>query len=93
MQIERPQTARRRRRDALGTAALVAAAELDWLVRTRAGRLSRPAKIGVGLLTATVAAIAYLRGADVRAGLAGGQANLLPNVLAGEARDGRAPGQ
>jgi len=93
MQIEGPQTARRPRRDALSAAALLAAAQLDWLVRTRAKRLSRPAKIGVGLLTATVAAIAYLRGADVRGGLAGGQASLLPGVLAGDARDGRAPGR
>jgi hypothetical protein len=93
MQIEGPHTARRRRRDALSATALVAAAQLDWVVRTRAERLSRPAKIGVGLFAATVAAIAYLRNADVRGGLAGGPATLLPNVLAGDARNGRAPGR
>lgn len=72
----------------------MSAAQIDWLVRTRARRLSRPAKVGVGLLTASIAAIAYLRGADVRAGLAGGQANtVLPNVLANGARDGQAPRQ
>ena len=69
----------------------MSAAQIDWLVRTRARRLSRPAKVGVGLLTAR---IAYLRGADVRAGLAGGHANtVLPNVLANGARDGQAPRQ
>jgi hypothetical protein len=90
MQIEGPQTARRRRRDALSAAALTAAARLDWLVRMRAERLSRPAKIGVGLLTAAIAAIAYLRGADVRAGLAGGQPTALPHLLASVAQDDRA---
>jgi hypothetical protein len=91
MQIEAPQTARRGRSDALYGAALMAAARLDWLVRTRAERLSRPARIGVGLLAATVAAVAYLRGADVRAGLAGGQPAVLHNVLATVARDDPAP--
>jgi hypothetical protein len=93
MQTEAPQTARRGRSEALYGATLMAAARLDWLVRTRAERLSRPARIGVGLLAATVAAVAYLRGADVRAGLAGGQPAVLHNVLATVARNDPAPGK
>jgi hypothetical protein len=92
MQIEAHQTAGRGRSDALGAAALIAAARLDWLVRTRAERLSRRAIMGVGLLTAAIAAVAYLRGAEVRVGLAGGQPGLLPNVLASVAKDDRPPG-
>ena len=93
MQIEAPQTARRGRSDTLHVAALLAAVRLDSLVRTRAERLSRPARIGVGLLAATIAALAYLRGADVRAGLAGGQPGVMHNVLATVARDDPAPRQ
>jgi hypothetical protein len=89
MHIEAPHPARRQRGDALRAAALLTAARLDWHVRARVERLPRPAKIGVGLLTATIAAVALLRGADVRAGLAGGQPTLLPNVLASVARDDR----
>jgi hypothetical protein len=91
MQIDGPQTARRGRSDALRGAALMAAARLDCAVRARAERVSRPAMIGMGLLTAAIAAVAYLRGTDVRAGLAGGQPAALPNVLASVAKDGRAP--
>jgi hypothetical protein len=69
----------------------MAAARLDCAVRARAERVSRPAMIGVGLLTAAIAAVAYLRGADVRAGLAGGQPAALQHVLASVAKDGRAP--
>jgi hypothetical protein len=93
MQLEARQPARRGRRDALCVAALTAAARLDWLVRTRLERHSRPTLVGVGLLTATIAAVAYFRGADVHAGLAGGQpALLLPNGLASAAQDEQAPG-
>jgi hypothetical protein len=93
MHVDAPQPARRGRRDVLCVAALTAAARLDWLVRTRLERHFRPAIVGVGLLTATIAAVAYLRGADVRAGLAGGQPGLLPNVMASVARDDQPPGQ
>ena len=93
MHIEAPQTARRGRSDTLHVAALLAAARLDSLVRTRAERLSRPARIGVGLLAATIAALAYLRGADVRADLAGGQPAVMHNVLATVARDDPASGR
>ena len=92
MQIEPSQTACPGRGDALGAAALIAAARLDWLVRTRAERVSRRAMMGVGLLTAAIAAVAYLRGAEVRVNLVGSQPNLLPNVLASVAKDERAPG-
>jgi hypothetical protein len=69
----------------------MAAARLDCAVRARAERVSRRAMIGVGLLTAAIAVVAYLRGADVRAGLAGGQPAELLNVLASVAKDDRAP--
>jgi hypothetical protein len=93
MHLEARQPARPGRRDALGCAALTAAARLDWLVRTRLERHSRRAMVGAGLLTATIAALAYFRGADVHAGLAGGQpALLLPNAVASGARDEQAPG-
>jgi hypothetical protein len=91
MQIEGPQTARRGRSDALRGAALMAATRLDCAVRARADTVSRPAMIGVGLLTAAIAAFAYLHGADVRGGLAGGHPAALPNVLASVAKDDRAP--
>ena len=93
MQIDAPQTARPARTDALCAAALIVAARLHGLVRTRAERLSRPAMIGVGVLTAAIAAAAWLRGADVHPSLAAGQPTLLPNVLASIARDDRAPSQ
>ena len=95
MQIDGPQTARRVRSDALRGAALMAAARLDCAVRARAERVSRSAMIGMGLLAAAIAAVAYLRGADVRAGLVGGQPAALPNMLASAVasvvRDDRAP--
>jgi hypothetical protein len=69
----------------------MAAARLDCAVRARAERVSRPAMIGVGLLTSAIAVVAYLRGADVRAGFAGGQPAELVNVLARFAKDDRAP--
>ena len=81
METEAPQTAPRGPRHFLRYATFIAGARLDYLVRTRAERLSRRAIIGAGLLTATVAALAYLRGADVHAGLAGGQLGMLPLPL------------
>jgi hypothetical protein len=45
--------------------------------------------IGAGLLTATVVALAYLRGADVRAGLAVGQPGMLAQLLPNVAEDDR----
>jgi hypothetical protein len=71
---------------------LIAGVRLYSLVRLRAERPSRRTMVGVGVLTAAIAALAYLRGADVRVGLAGGQPNLLPHVLASVANDERAPG-
>jgi hypothetical protein len=71
---------------ALRDASLIAGARLDCLMRTCAQGLSRRSVIGVGLLAAAVAAIAYLGGADVRvgadirAGFAGSQLGLLPMV-------------
>jgi hypothetical protein len=93
MQIEASQTAWQGRSDALCAAALTAGARLDWHVRTRAERLSRPAMIAMGLLTAAIAVVAYLRGAEMRIGLVGSQPGLVPNVLASVAKDDRAPGQ
>jgi hypothetical protein len=68
---------------ALHNATLKAGARLDCLVRTRVESLSRRTMFGMGLLTAAIAALAYLRGADLRAALAGSQPALLPNALAG----------
>ena len=70
-------------------AALIAAARLDCLVRARALRLSRPAMCGIGLAAAAIAALAYLRGADLHTGLAGGQPGLLA-VASNVTDDGRA---
>jgi hypothetical protein len=68
---------------ALHNATLIAGARLDCLVRPRVESLSGRAMLGVGLLTAGIAALAYLRGADMRAALVGSQAGLLPHALPG----------
>jgi hypothetical protein len=68
---------------ALHNATLMAGARLDCLVRPRVESLSWRTMFGVGLLTAAIAALAYLRGADLHAGLAGSQPALLPNALPG----------
>jgi uncharacterized NAD(P)/FAD-binding protein YdhS len=64
-------------------AALVAVTSLDHLIRANgAARLSRPVRIGVGLLaTGVVLAVSHAAGADLRAWLAGGQVGLAPNLL------------
>jgi hypothetical protein len=92
MRTEAPQTASRGPRHALRCTALIAGSRLDCLVRTRTAGLSRRTIIGVGLVTATVAALAYLRGADVGAGLAGGQPGLLYQLLASVTDDDRPSG-
>jgi hypothetical protein len=92
MHTEAPQTAPRGPRHALRYATFIAGARLDYLVRTGAERLSRRAVIGAGLLTATVVALAYLRGADVHAGLVGGQPGMLPQLLPNVAEDDRPSG-
>jgi hypothetical protein len=68
---------------ALHNATLLAGARLDCLVRPRVESLSGRAMLGVGLLTAGIAALAYLRGADMRAAIAASQPSLLPNALPG----------
>jgi hypothetical protein len=68
---------------ALHNATLMASTRLDCLVRTRIESRSRRTMLGVGLFTAAIAALAYLRGADLLAGLAGSQPGLLPNALLG----------
>jgi hypothetical protein len=74
-------------------ATLFAGARLDLMLRTRAQRLSRRAMLCAGLLTAAIAAVAYLRGADMRGVLAGSQPVMLPNVLGSARSDGAsAPG-
>jgi hypothetical protein len=92
MHTEAPQTAPRGPRHALRHATLIAGARLDYLMRTRAKRLSRRTMVGVALLTATVVALAYLRGADVRAGFAVGQPGMLPQLLPNVAEDDRPSG-
>jgi hypothetical protein len=91
METEAPQTAPRGPRHALRHATLIAVARLDYLMRTRAERLSRRTMLGVALLAATVVALAYLRGADVRAGFAVGQPGMLPQLLPNVAQDDRPP--
>ena len=68
---------------ALNNATLIAGVRLDCLVRPRVESLSGRTMLGVGLLTAAIAGLAYLRGLDVRTGLAGSQPGLLPNALPG----------
>lgn len=63
---------------ALRHASLIAGARLDYLVRTRAGALSRRTKFGLGLVAMAVAALAYQRGTELHGGLAGTQPGLLP---------------
>jgi hypothetical protein len=68
-------------------APLIAAARLDCMVRPYARRLSRPAVCGIGLVAVAIAAIAYLRGAELHAGITGGQPPLLPRVTSVNADD------
>ena len=68
---------------ALHNATLVAGARLDCLVRPRVESLSGRTMLAVGLITAAIAVVAYLRGADVRTGLAASQPGLLPHALPG----------
>jgi hypothetical protein len=75
------QTASRGLTDTLRRAALSVGARLDCLVRPRAEALSRRTVVGAGVLAVTVVAIAHLRGADLRAGLAAGQPGVLPQLL------------
>jgi hypothetical protein len=94
MHTEAPQTAPRGPRHALRHATLIAGARLDCLVRARAEALSRRTVVGVGLLAVTVVALAHLRGADLRAGLAAGQPGMLPQLLpsvTGTQQEGRGP--
>jgi hypothetical protein len=92
METEAQQTAPRGPRHALRHATLIAGAKLDYLVRTRAERLSRRTMVGVALLTATVVALAYLRGAEVGAGFAGGQPGVLALLVPNVAEDDRPSG-
>jgi hypothetical protein len=68
---------------------LIAAARLDCLVRTCAWRISCRTMCGLGLVAAALAAIAYLRGAELHPGFAAGQPPLLPPTTA-VTDDGRA---
>jgi hypothetical protein len=92
METEAQQTAPRGPRHALRHATLIAGAKLDYLVRTRAERLSRRTMVGVALLTATVVALAYSRGAEVGAGLTGGQPGVLSLLVPNVAKDDRPSG-
>ena len=88
------QTASRGLTDTLRLAALSVGARLDCLVRPRAEALSRRTVVGAGVLAVTVVAIAHLRGADLRAGLAAGQPGMLPQLLpsvTGTQQEGRGP--
>jgi hypothetical protein len=76
-----PQTALQGLTATLRYAALSAGARLDCLVRARADALSRRTVVGAGVLAVTVVALAHLRGADLRAGLAAGQPGVLPQLL------------
>lgn len=69
-------------------ACLIAAARLDCLVRPCARRLSPRTKGCVALVAMALAVIAYLRGADMQAGFAGGQP-LWPPLVTGVTDDER----
>jgi hypothetical protein len=57
---------------------LIAAARLGSVVHTRAQELDRRSKLALGFVAAAIATLAYVRGAPVGGGLAGGQPGLLP---------------
>jgi hypothetical protein len=56
---------------------LIAASRLGFLVRVRARGLDRRSKVALGFVAAAIATLAYVRGAPVAGGLAGGQPGLL----------------
>jgi hypothetical protein len=66
----------------------MAVTRLDCLVWLHARRLSRRTMCGLGLVAMAIAAVAYLRGADVLAGFAGSKPPLLP-LVAGVTDDER----
>jgi hypothetical protein len=68
---------------ALNKATLIAGARLDCLVRARVESLSGWTMLGVALLAAAIAALAYLQGADLRVALAGSQPGLMPHAWPG----------
>ena len=56
---------------------LIAAARVGFLVHSRAQELDRRSKFALGVAAAAIATLAYVRGAHVAGGLAGGQLGLL----------------
>ena len=56
---------------------LIAAARLGFLAHTRARELDRREKVALGLVATAIATLAYVRGAHVAGGLAGGQPGLI----------------
>lgn len=61
-------------------APLIAAARIESVVRIYSSRLSRRAMWGIALVAVALAALAYLRGAELCGGLVGAQPPLLPGV-------------
>jgi hypothetical protein len=61
-------------------APLIAAARVESVVRIYSRRLSRRAMWGIALVAVALAALAYLRGAELWGGLVGAQPPLLPGV-------------
>lgn len=70
------------RGEAVRNAALITGVTLDCLVRrVSARRIPGPIMVGIGLVAAaTVVGLIHF-GADVRAGVAGGQSGLLPSLV------------
>ena len=70
------------RAEAVRNAALVTGVTLDCLVRALSvRRIPGPVMVGIGLIAAaTVVGLIHF-GADVRAGVAGGQSGLLPSLV------------
>jgi hypothetical protein len=66
---------------ALCEAALLLCARVDGFLWSHAERLSRRTLVGVGLLSAAIAALAYARGTDLGAGLAGSQPNAVSHAV------------
>jgi hypothetical protein len=85
MPVQTIQTAYRSRGargDALRDAALVTGLTVASLFRALCvGRIPRPVLVGVGLVAAATFVALIHFGADVRAGVAGGQSGLLPNLV------------